>query len=111
LRLQFHDLEKDYPGHAPAIVLFTKEMARRIKGFIDNFCLINVVVNCEAGISRSAAVAAALSMHFNKNCDSFFNNGKYIPNRLVYKTLLDELNGQDNKVPAVKIINREIFFK
>jgi len=118
LRLQFHDLEKDYPGNEPAIILFKKETAKQIKDFLfDSLCLGGssiaairqtvrqtiLVVHCEAGISRSAGVAAAISMHFNKDCSEFFENGKYIPNRLVYKTLLDELNGQDNNVPVVKL--------
>jgi len=132
LSLEFHDLEKDYPGHAPAIILFTKEMAMKIKQFLidkvwketDNFLLsiwqskmvlqkIHIIVHCEAGISRSPAVAAALAMHFNKDCSEYFGDAsKYIPNRLVYKTLLDCMNGQDNQVPVVRMVNkpdREIF--
>ena len=128
LRLEFHDLEKDYPGEAPAIILFTKEMALTIRDFLFDriwtdskesitearrvISNLDVIVHCEAGISRSPAVAAAISMHFNKNCDTYFGDAsRYIPNKLVYKTLLDCINGRDNEVPVVKIVNKstEIF--
>lgn len=47
-----------------------------------------VIVSCEAGYSRSAAVGAALSKWFNNNDDEFFS-GKYCPNRLVYRKVLE----------------------
>lgn len=118
LRLSFHDLDQTYPISGPAIVLFNQVMAQQIKDFItmkiwmhmgrhlDDSELV-VVINCEAGISRSAGVAAALSKHYTGDDSRFFSNaGKYLPNRLVYRTLLNLLNGQDNPVPNV-IINRD----
>lgn len=109
LRLKFHDLEKNYPGDFPHIVLFTEDMAKQIRDFILNSIYsipkdLIVAIHCEAGISRSAGCAAALSRHFNGD-DSMFFSGGYLPNRLVYKTLLDLLNGKDNLVPQTLISN------
>jgi predicted protein tyrosine phosphatase len=124
LRLKFHDLETTYPGKEPHIIFFNKNMADDIKLFIfkelcrsscsiaairDRVKQINVVVHCEAGISRSPAIAGALAKHFNGDCSEFFKY-PYIPNRSVYKILLDTINGQDNDIPPVEMRNGEDFF-
>jgi len=72
-------------GHLKA---FTEKHADKIQKFVKkNLHMANAVIcHCEAGISRSAAVAAALSKYYNGN-DSFFFE-QYIPNGLVYSTLL-----------------------
>lgn len=119
LRLSFHDLDRTYPISCPAIVLFDTVMAQRIKDFImmvvwtymgrnvDDRKLF-VVVHCEAGISRSAGVAAALSKHFKNDDSMFFNNAsKYLPNRLAYRVLLNTLNGMENAIPNVSFSPRE----
>lgn len=48
-----------------------------------------IVCQCDMGLSRSAAVAAALSKILNGNDEEFFES-PYIPNKLIYKTILDE---------------------
>lgn len=70
---------------------FTTKMAKQIKRFIkrtkDNqtiYCL------CDGGMSRSAAIAAALQKYYNNN-DNILNDKRYTPNKLVYKTLLQVL--------------------
>ena len=52
-----------------------------------------VIAHCEAGISRSAGVAAALAAFFNGDDSDYFatrgySAGRYAPNMLVYGTLL-----------------------
>ncbi|HVH42669.1 MAG TPA: hypothetical protein VM925_10005 [Labilithrix sp.] len=47
-----------------------------------------IVIHCDAGISRSAAVAAALSRALRGDDTEFFT-GKYKPNMRVYRLLLD----------------------
>lgn len=114
LRLSFHDLDQTYPGHA--IILFDTDMAHQIKGFVEErldwaknprsgWDDLAIVVHCEAGISRSAAVAGALSKYLLGDDSKFFRT-PYLPNRMVYRTLLNLLNGQENPIPNV-IIDRD----
>ena len=49
-----------------------------------------VVVHCQAGQSRSAGVAAALSKFYNDNDTRFFHM-PYTPNMHVYRTMLNYL--------------------
>jgi predicted protein tyrosine phosphatase len=69
-------------------VFFTEDQAREIIKFVHGFIgRVNVVVvNCAAGISRSPAVAAALSKCLCDKDGDFFK--RYIPNSLVYSTIL-----------------------
>ena len=55
-----------------------------------------IVVHCDAGYSRSPAVAAALSLALNgKGADEeFFAKGSYCPNMHVYRTMLKELEAR-----------------
>lgn len=108
LRLSFNDLDKE-PG--PGTIkflggvyrLFDRKDAGLIKEFIIEHALpsYTVMVHCDAGISRSAAVAAALSKVYNGDDFEFFTGGSmygaphYAPNMLVYKTLL-EAYGHEN---------------
>ncbi len=50
-----------------------------------------IIVQCEAGQSRSAGVAAALMKYFWNDDTAIFNNHKYTPNMLCYRTMLNEL--------------------
>ena len=63
-----------------------------ISKFVTTMVSMNVnfiVVQCELGISRSSGVAAALSKHFNGADSLFFKH--YVPNMLVYRTILNSL--------------------
>ena len=46
-----------------------------------------IIVNCEAGISRSAGVAAALANIINEDDSRYFK--EYLPNMLVYRKILE----------------------
>jgi len=107
LRLSFHDVDFQHPTDLPDIVRFDGTLAKLIKVFMLEWMLksedadkLVVVVHCEAGISRSAAIAAALSKHCIGD-DSVFFRSPFIPNRMVYKILLDCLNNQDNPIPTL----------
>lgn len=83
------------------IKLFSNNDAREILGFIERNMpsnmleTLNIIVHCEYGVSRSQAVAAALSKIFTGKDDEFFM--KYSPNRLVYSKILYEYyNSADN---------------
>jgi predicted protein tyrosine phosphatase len=49
-----------------------------------------IIVHCDAGYSRSPAVAAALTKALGKSDDQYFGHG-YCPNMHVYNTVLKEL--------------------
>jgi len=66
--------------HAAKIINFVKEMkAKEIELFL---------VHCEAGISRSPAIAAALHKIFVDKDDMYYFK-RYQPNSHVYKTILE----------------------
>ncbi len=74
----------------PKAILMTKEQAKQILTFYSFYKdkVGTVVVNCEAGISRSSAVAAALT-NISGGIDSRFFV-QYLPNSLVYNLILRE---------------------
>ena len=49
-------------------------------------------MHCEAGISRSAGAVAALSKVINGDDSYFFK--MFLPNRLVYRLILQEANNE-----------------
>lgn len=66
--------------------------ARKIKNFVEAVkdkiaCLI---IHCEAGVSRSAGIAAALMRVYGGNDDIVFNNPNYSPNTFCYCMVIDE---------------------
>lgn len=84
LSLEFHDLNEPYKEYK----LFSKEDAYKIFEFLrQNENIRNIVVHCDAGVSRSPAVAAALAKIFNGDDSKYFK--EYLPNILVYKTMLN----------------------
>lgn len=102
LRLQFSDVDADrHPivrkyGNDPLykrwIEVFSDKYAEQIFNFysehkdeVDYF-----LIHCEAGISRSPAVAATLCFYETGNDEYFF--AKFLPNRYIYRTILDFLD-------------------
>lgn len=85
---------KEEPGMKPTkrVKCIKPEQAKMIISFFnlwkDKVDL--VVVNCFAGISRSSATAAALSIISGGTDEFVFSNKKYHPNMLVYRTILNE---------------------
>lgn len=90
LQLAFADIEFQRIGsenhmfsneQADEILKFVKEMYDRVEVFL---------VHCEAGISRSPAIAAALTKIYGGDDSFYFEN--YNPNMLVYNKLLERNN-------------------
>ena len=52
---------------------------------------LDIICQCEYGQSRSAACAAAILEHFNKNGISIFADYRYYPNQLVYNKVYNAL--------------------
>jgi len=74
-------------------VLFTDEMAFCIFNFIERMKerIEIIIVHCDAGISRSSAVAAGLALYYNKDDKWIFNSKLYYPNRFVYSKMLKQI--------------------
>jgi len=95
LGLKFHDVDDVYISNFETwckernIIRFNKNDAKLILDFVmkwkDKVDLI--LVNCCAGISRSAAIAGALSKILND--DDLFYFKHYLPNPYVYRTILN----------------------
>lgn len=99
LWLCFHDIDDTEAGKdarhlikclgAENPVSFGVKMAREVLDFVErNDGATTIIVNCEAGISRSAGVAAALSKVLTGDDEDFF--GRYCPNTTAYKKIVAE---------------------
>jgi len=89
-------------------ILFTELMAREILNFFEKFKdnIEMLIINCESGISRSAAIGAALMYIMEKDDKEIFK--KYIPNRFVYRTILNEY--YSNKYCKCKKNDEKLYF-
>ena len=85
LFLKFDDIEDISEEYR----YFDRSQAQEIIDFVEKFCnqVSLIVVQCQAGLSRSVAVASALSKIINYSDDYIFSTG--IPNMFVYTTILD----------------------
>jgi len=88
LRLHFDDVDLGQPN------CITEEIAGRIAAYI--FSLQNVVdkiiVHCEAGISRSAGVGAAIMKYLCDDDWAVFANPRFRPNMICYRKVLNALH-------------------
>ena len=88
LDLDFYDVNCKVDG----LKTFCEEDAKAILQIVNlTLPYVNLIVcQCEAGICRSAGVAAALSMILKGDDAEFFKpRGPYRPNSFVYKTILN----------------------
>jgi predicted protein tyrosine phosphatase len=89
LRLSFVDAEAPSDQHTEAS-LFSSEQADLIWSFVSRHLpdVERVIVHCDAGMSRSPAVAAAISKALTGDDAEFFA-GRYRPNMRVYRFMLE----------------------
>lgn len=91
LFMMFDDIEHELEGRHE--ILFTQERAARILEFVlkhkDSVGMI--CVHCDAGISRSAGVAAALALWINGTEDGTIDHRYHHPNALVKSLMLREI--------------------
>ena len=93
LRLAFHDSDpnnKHNPHIATEEQLFGEKRANLIIDFVAEIKdkVDMLVVHCEAGVSRSPAIAAVLAkIHFGD--DKAFFKAPFTPNMHVYRVMLD----------------------
>jgi predicted protein tyrosine phosphatase len=88
LSLSFYDLEKDYIDTDNNIFynVISDDDVEKIFHFVSDNKFDVLVAQCEAGISRSAAVAAAVSKYFGLDNKWIFT--KFVPNMHVYDKIL-----------------------
>lgn len=89
LRVWFDDVDVETKN------CMNEEHAEAIKKFVARFSNrndVSVIVHCDAGVSRSAGVAAALSKYYNGTDGKYFD-GQYTPNMWCYRIMLNELFG------------------
>lgn len=102
LRLTFSDAngksDRDVPMVASDddIVLFNEKQANCILDFFENVQnkIEVLLVHCEAGVSRSPAIAAALSKLYYGDDTRFFAN--YTPNSFVYNSIIKAYNKRNS---------------
>ncbi len=87
LRISFPDADAA-SENSPEADLFSPHHARQVWDFVlrHRDAVQRIVIHCDAGISRSPAVGAALARTFGTD-DSEFFTGKYRPNMRVYRLL------------------------
>lgn len=92
LRLHFHDADVAQEK----TILFNEEMAKQILNFlfVKNNEVPLLLIHCDAGYSRSPAIAAAVDK-ITRGDDSHWFKTK-APNRLVLTTLLNTYNDQES---------------
>jgi predicted protein tyrosine phosphatase len=89
LYLAFHDAEPAaHDACAEGVTLMAEDQARQVWEFVRRWegDVGAVVVQCEQGMSRSPAVAAALCRAYGGDWERFFE--EYLPNRHVYGMVL-----------------------
>lgn len=85
-RMSFYDLEVDM-GPFPCA---KEEDLEGLRDFVDHLPKVELLlVHCAAGISRSAAVAAATQLYLGME-DTIWNSPKFHPNARVYRLCLKE---------------------
>ena len=86
----YYDMEtKSYKGLYPMTMSQARLIAHIIK---QNWNIITVlIIQCGAGISRSAGIAGAVYKHFIGDDSFIFDSPKYKPNMHCYSLLLKEL--------------------
>lgn len=89
--LQLKYTDDDRPTQHNTGKLFTPEHAVQVLELVLPRIkeLDLVVCQCDGGVSRSSGTAAALSKIVNNDDNWVFNNRRYVPNMLVYRTLLN----------------------
>ena len=99
LFLQFDDVDANDTKYKP----MTKSQAFKIAEFVNEHLAAELcIVHCDAGISRSAAVAAAIGKFVNNDDMFIFGRPKFAPNAHVYHLMLNALFGEYDRTEAFR---------
>lgn len=95
--------------------IITDAQADQIKNFIQSNPCDNLIVQCFAGVSRSAGVAAAISLAVNGNDMPIFSNPRFVPNMLCYRKVLNAFMGSivemEQEIGDKEAINLDVWKK
>ena len=85
LHLKFDDVEDIDSKY----IYYNQGIAKDILDFVEKHCMqiSTIVVQCQAGLSRSVGLASALAKILNGRDDNVFTRG--VPNMFVYTTTLE----------------------
>ena len=86
--VQFFDLDNTYPIKKG---LMEFKDAKKITEFVSYYKDKIIIVHCDAGQSRSAGVAAALSKYYNNDDSEYFDNPHFTPNMWCYRQIMNAL--------------------
>lgn len=91
LHQRFYDIDDALKGTEYEVGLFTDAQAQEIVAFVRrNMKDVKVlIVNCDAGVSRSAGVAAAILKATTGSDEQIFKDPRYLPNMWVYRKVLN----------------------
>lgn len=93
LRLSFSDADRPgpdvYGNSVDESDLMTDQDAKRVSDFVLANSGADIIVHCDAGISRSAGVAAAIMKYLRGDDKPIFNNLRYCPNMWCYRKTLN----------------------
>lgn len=78
------DIFKGYPAMTDEDALKIKKFVLKWKDKVDT-----IIVHCDAGISRSAGVAAGILDGLDQDSSLIFDNNRYLPNSLCYRKTLN----------------------
>ena len=96
--LCFADADQPGPdiyGHEAGVEdLMQDEDAAQVAKLLRDYPDTDVIVHCDAGISRSAGIAAAILKHFTGDDSSIFGNDLYDPNLWCYRKTLAALRSR-----------------
>ena len=67
------------------------EDAKKIAKFVSQNRDKIIIVHCDAGQSRSAGVAAAISRYYNNYDFEYFDNPRYTPNMRCYHLMMNAM--------------------
>lgn len=77
--------------------MMTDSDAQKIVVFLNKYPDTDIIVHCDAGISRSSGVAAAIMKYYTGDDSSIFKNHHYYPNMWCYRKTLTALMGQESR--------------
>ena len=96
LHLFFEDSE-DEKGisqtDAERIAEFIKEFIKKNSGHYEK-----IAVHCDAGVSRSAGVAAAIAYYLNGSDSQIFDSPRHVPNMRCYRYVLNALFASEDNI-------------